>query len=456
VVGYDARRILAGEVPYRDFRSFQGPLAASVHAALYRVTGPSQLASRLFGVCAAALLAVLVWLTLGVFELRPAWRVAGALSSALPVIAIWPYPSPHVPAVAATVGALYLARRRSRAGWIAAGALVVLAGLLQPPIGLAAALGLFAMWLIARVPWRWPLFGALPLVAVALGALAISGALGAAFDNLLWPLLHYNTQRGGFNDTLFGEGAIVAIRAHAESGGTLGAAGTSIVVCCVLTAIALAAPLTAIVVLLSKRRHQAGERALTSGLAVSAALCGAIQVYQRADVAHLSYAAALALPACLALDPSWPRWLRIAGRSLSALALAGTLVLLLADQARARFLPRFDAEAARSPIVTLLRDLTREGDRIAVLPAGGFFYAYARPAAIRYSWLFQPSARFHTAADYQRAAGDIERTPARLVAFVLGEASARDFLTAPPLADVLARRYRRVPAPGGLIVYTLH
>ena len=108
---YDSHRIETGQVMYRDFFEFQGPVFYYLHAALFAlIGGPSVLAARLLGLLISAAGATLLALLVARFAGRIA-GVAAALIHACLLVAMWPFDYPHWLAEALAIGGLVLCAR---------------------------------------------------------------------------------------------------------------------------------------------------------------------------------------------------------------------------------------------------------------------------------------------------------------------------------------------------------
>jgi hypothetical protein len=193
---------------------------------------------------------------------------------------------------------------------------------------------------------------------------------------------------------------------------------------------------------IAQRRGQPVPRLALATL-VTALIVVVGQLFQRPDLFHLAFASAYFFPACAMLGTlGWPRFVGSAQVAVAAVAGAG---LLVASAIAGPVVPRFDSVVTASPELANLRQLTSPGDRIAVLPAGGFLYAFLRPAALRHTWFFAPSDGALDPADYEEAARDLAEPHTRLVIF-MSPAEEQDFLqNAPPMARVLERDFRRQP-----------
>lgn len=212
------KRIVAGEVPTRDFFEFVMPGSLLLTAAWFKLTGPSLLAARLLqGGLVAAL--ALVYLRLG--RRLGLSRGIAALPPALllGVFYAWhPAYSHHwfgqVGVGAALLAAWWALGRERPAAWAVVGAAVGATYLMQQMTGLAllAGVGLWALWVAWRQAWGWRMTArraglfllgvAGPLVALA-GYFAWHGTLAqAVWMTHVWSLSNYRSV-GNHNDVAF-------------------------------------------------------------------------------------------------------------------------------------------------------------------------------------------------------------------------------------------------------------
>jgi hypothetical protein len=194
---YGAERILAGEVPYRDFHTLYPPATVYVNAALFRFLGIT-LYTALLGVLAFKVLTTLFIYLCGVHLMPRAWALLAALSSI-----IWLRPNGPFKAVPMHYGALFLAlalyfalqhQRSRRWGHLfVAGAMLGALALFKHNIAAYALLGFLPVAVInarrTNRRYRGPLLVlagmALPVVPVLL-YMQLQGALVPMLETLLF------------------------------------------------------------------------------------------------------------------------------------------------------------------------------------------------------------------------------------------------------------------------------
>lgn len=104
---YDSFRITSGEVIYRDFFQFQGPVFYYIHAGLFAITTPSITAARALNLLITAITAVLIALLVA----RNLGFVAGAVAASVHaclLVPMYPYAYPHWLAELLALAGIYL------------------------------------------------------------------------------------------------------------------------------------------------------------------------------------------------------------------------------------------------------------------------------------------------------------------------------------------------------------
>ena len=104
---YDSFRITRGEVMYRDFFEFQGPVFYHIYAGLFALTGPSLTAARVFNLLATALTATLIALLVAQNLGRAAGFSAAAIHVCL-LVPMYPLAYPQWLAEAFAFAGIYL------------------------------------------------------------------------------------------------------------------------------------------------------------------------------------------------------------------------------------------------------------------------------------------------------------------------------------------------------------
>lgn len=200
---YDSFRITSGEVMYRDFFEFQGPVFYYIHAGFFAVSGPSIPAVRALNLLVTALTATLIALLVA-RNLGPVAGAGAAAVHACLLVPMWPYAYPHWMAEALAFTGIYLLAtnsgrlRRELAGGAYLGLSAATIQSLGLPI-LSACMAALAIPGIAQRSWRetWvrPLrvfVGASLGVAPLILYLGIVGALDPMWYAMFeWVFNHY-------------------------------------------------------------------------------------------------------------------------------------------------------------------------------------------------------------------------------------------------------------------------
>jgi hypothetical protein len=414
---YTAWQVSIGRVLYRDIFDYRFPLSFFVYGPLLQLGGRSLLFMQALTILPVAISAGL--LALAVVRAGGS-RVVAALGAPIPALiafAVWPYPYPAWLAWPLAAGALAVLARSTedRGALCKAGVLLSLSALVLQAQGVPLAFGITLGLFVAARGRRlrtavWFAGGGLLALVPFLLYFAVHGALSdLVWHTVTWPTTYY------YNGAIRGTGLFAGVREYYERRGlcqvgplsrlydlsVLGAAGLP-------TVGAVAAAFA-----LLRRR---------ADVFLTALALGALFVYlpnlrpAMSDNPHFAFAALVPAAALLVVVGRGPRlghWI------IGALALA--LVLVYADRARrfgpyrARYLD-FDAFAARYWKVEPIVRLTVPGDRVVVLPYGGWEYLLShRESGIPHTWLF-PDYRFVPESEFRRATRVLaERDPALLV-----------------------------------------
>ena len=185
---YDSFRITCGEVMYRDFFQFQGPIFYYIHAGLFAITGPSITTARTLNLLVTGITAVFIALIIT----RRLGHIAGAIAAAIHaclLVPIYPYAYPHWFAECFALAGIYLLAtskcksRRDLAGGIFLGLSSFTIQSLGLPI-LAACIITLAIPGIIQSRWKeicnrllWVLGGALLIIFPFILYLGFAGGL---------------------------------------------------------------------------------------------------------------------------------------------------------------------------------------------------------------------------------------------------------------------------------------
>lgn len=215
-VNYDAARIASGQVLYRDFFEFQGPVHYYLYAGLFKVFGRSFQAARVLTVATVALSGTLLaLLVLRLFESRRAGYLLGASAGvvhAAGFVPTWSCTYPHWTAEALVLGAIVVATQSHprRYTFPVCGGLVGLAAWTILSMGLPALVAMLGAGVV--IGWRrkelsdptGPALGTLigfgAVTTLILGGFAIVGGfqdlIYAVFE---WPFRSYGSGQVDLN-----------------------------------------------------------------------------------------------------------------------------------------------------------------------------------------------------------------------------------------------------------------
>jgi hypothetical protein len=196
-------RVLAGQVPYRDFFILMGPGSFWLEAAVLKIFGVSFWASHLVNIFDIAVMtACICWLASG----RVKWTLAVWTSAAFLLIAMAD-PSASQPthrwdsAAFAMLGITLAAEVPGVAAGLIAGGAIAAAAWMTPPVGIVALVVVPFLWREDRLAmWSFAIGLAAVLVA-GISALTIEGAWPAILGQIAWDRTHYS----GSNWVLYGE-----------------------------------------------------------------------------------------------------------------------------------------------------------------------------------------------------------------------------------------------------------
>ncbi len=468
---YDGVRVLEGQVPYRDFFNFTPPATFWLQGLALRLFGAE--APLAAGRRLAALWALLVALLLRDVLRKTGWPplAASLLGLLFPLVLFpfWPVASHHHFALLFFLGSLRLPRREeglSPAAWVGLGALLGLLFLTLQTAFLSAAALWGSFWALGErrrgMASVRAAAGAAVVLLPASAALLWEGALGGFLREVwLWPLFHYR-QEGGINAVpLLGDLPdrirSLWIMPAGEGGPPFPAAAAGTVVYVGILALLAAVAglfLAEVFRALKRRRFQDPWRAaVTAATAVEAALF----LLGKPDWLHALHALARVGPLWLTAWKGEPEGVRRAVVLTGGILAAAGVVFFGSAGLR-----RWESWELRDPDRVLreapvnrwlnAQPWLRGEDRVAAFPEGGEVYLYVRPAATGYTLLYPPSDRYHTEADYRRAAEEIEKNRARCILLTV-DREEEYVRWAGALGHLLREKYLRLGRVGDAAVY---
>lgn len=424
---YDSLRITRGQVMYKDFFMFQGPVFFYGYAGLFAITGPSFAAARVLHLLTTAIGAAFLAIVVSRFAGKIAGCGAAAIHACV-LLPMWPFTYPHWLAETFALGALVLLTRPDRKARdeLIAGALLALSLMTIQSVGLpvlvAVACVLAAPGLAAR-DWREALVRPGRILAGATAVLtpialyfAAHGALGDLYYAMFrWSVENYKIGQG--DQVTYGWWTKEAIALHRAAlhapWSTLAIFGlrlTWVLPFCAL----IAAPVVAIWALWKIWKKTAGFEFATAG---GAALAGVSPLYLapiRPDLTHVAYLGSFGLVAAAVLIGPIARRDHRAQLGVAALfAIAGALCLGTYAHKTARTwepsrkLADWRGEARKLSAFATIEKGVPPGDTIVAGAMGGFYYFYLRDSAIPNTYMPGTYAKLLTDTQWQRIADAI-------------------------------------------------
>jgi len=405
---YDSFRITSGEVIYRDFFQFQGPVFYFLNAGLFAITGPSLTAARALNLfvtaIAATLIAVLIARILG-----PIAGIAAATVHSCLLVPMWPYAYPHwLAETLAFAGIYFLATNGSCAQReVAGGAFLGLSTLTIQSVGLPI-LGVCTAGLtlpgIAKRNWKE--MYARPLHV--LGGASISVVPFIFYFNMVggidqmwyamfdWVFTHY--PEGQKDASELGYGAF--LESYIINHGTmswpwreLSIMGLRLIKLLPVLALFGAIVATLRMFLAMKERSSNHSHMIIGG----ACLAGTITVLigiTRVDLTHVAFVGSFGLcGGAIALSPLITHKPRSRLPIAMAWAIVGILVILnfgvktVTTYQKSRKMQDWKGEVLKLSMARWIDGHVGPHERIVVSEMGGLQYLYVRRAAVGFTFI---------------------------------------------------------------------
>jgi hypothetical protein len=424
----DSYRITRGEVMYRDFFEFQGPVFYYANAAVMSVTGPSVAAARALRILTTAAAAALLALLVARLSGSRAAGVGAAAIHAAVLVPMWPYAYPHWMAETWALAGIALMTGLKPRYFLAGAAFALSVATIQSvgvPV-LVAGIGTAALPGIAarsgRRAWVSPL-KVLGGAATVLGAIAVYFLVHGALDDLwyataVWTRDHYSL--GQDPETIYGWWVQNAVDAHLGipiHWFLLSVLGLGAIL--VLPFFGLAGGLAAAALSVKglREREPRQEVGIIGGCAL-ATLTPVWLAPVRPDITHLAFLGSFGLLgvgvllAYLGRTPAAARF----GRVFLA-SVGGALLLVYGWKT-------LQTRAASAAKGTWREEVLRleHGGRVKALPAdatvvigwmSGFYYLYLRPPAVAHTYIPPSRWRYLSEPQWQRIGDEIaSRRPA--------------------------------------------
>jgi hypothetical protein len=424
---YDSFRITCGEVIYRDFFQFQGPVFYHIYAGLFAFSGPSITAARALNMFVTALTATFVALLVA----RSLGLAAGAGSAAVHaclLVPMWPYAYPHWLAEAFAFGGIYLLvtssahARRELAGGAFLGLSAATIHSLGLPILAACMVALAIPGIVCR-SWREtcvrPLRvfgGALLSVAPFIVYLGIKGAFDQMWYGMFeWVFKYY--PEGQKDAVMQGYGAHLEnyIITHASvSWPWRDLAVIALRFIKLLPLFAAWGAITATIkAVINTRRRSLDYGYLVIATAAIAGTAPLLLGITRADMVHIAFVGSFGLcGAALALQPLviWkPRFrlpVAIAWVFISILAIANFSVKTVMTYRPSRAMQGWRGEILKLGMGSWM-DTNLGPDERIVTAQGGLQYLYIRRAAVGFTFLPYGAPGYYSDEQWRKMGGQI-------------------------------------------------
>lgn len=423
---YDSFRITCGEVIYRDFFQFQGPVFYHIYAGLFALTGPSITAARTLNLFITALTATFIALLVS----RKLGFLAGAGAAAVHaclLVPTWPYTYPHWLAEAFALVGVYILTtssgraRRELVGGVFLGLSAATIHSLGLPI-LAGCMVALATQGIGQRSWRQ---ACLPPLRVFAGAsLAVApfiiylGALRALdqmwYGMFEWVFTHY--PEGQKEAAMQGYGAHLEsyIIAHAEVSRPwrdLAVMALRFIKFLPVFAIWGAITQTAQVVIGMRRRLLDYDYPVIAAAAI-AGIAPLFLGVTRADIVHIAFVGSFGLCGmALALQPLviWKPRLHLPAIVLvlvGIVAIGNFSAKTVKTYRSSRAMLDWRGEILRLGMGRWI-DINLRPDERIVTAHGGLQYLYIRRAAVGFTFLPHGSPTYYSNDQWQEMGGQI-------------------------------------------------
>ena len=405
---YDSFRITCGEVMYRDFFEFQGPVFYYLYAGLFAITGPSVAAARALNILVTAFTATIIALLVT----RSLGLVVGAASAAVYaclLVPMWPYAYPHWLAETFALGGIYLLvtsggrGRRDLAGGILLGLSAATIHSLGLPI-LAGSMVALAMPGIVQRSWKQasvrPLrvlvgasLGVIPFVAYLAAFQALHQMWYAMFE---WVFKHY--PEGQKDAAIRGYGAFLEsyIITHARverPWRDLAVIGLRSIK--LLPLFAVCGAITAMVqAVIGLKRQSLDDGNLIIGAAAIAATAPLLLGITRVDLTHVVFlgsfglfGGAIAFSSLVTWRPRFRLPLVIVCAIVGVLTITNLIAKTVMTYQASRKMQGWRGEVLKLGVARWIDTNVGPEERIVVSEMGGLQYLYIRRSAVGYTYV---------------------------------------------------------------------
>jgi hypothetical protein len=405
---YDSFRITCGEVIYRDFFQFQGPVFYYVNAGLFAITGPSMTAARGLNILVAAFSPVFIALLVS----RSLGLVAGAAAAAVHIFLLfpmWPYAYPHWLAETLALAGIYLlaASSTSPRRQLAGGACLGLSAATIQSLGLpilatcivtVSIPGILGRsWRMAMVRPSLVFWGALLVISPFVLYLGLADGLGQmCYAMFEWVFKHY--AEGQKDAAALGYGAFLGsyIIDHARLARPLrDLAVVALKLMRLFPLLTICGATVAIFrVIFGERKQSPDDASLIIGIAAFSASLPIFLGITRGDLTHLCFigsfglcGAAVALSPCITWDPRSRLPLTLAWVLIGTIALANFSAKAVMTYPPSRKMQDWRGEVLKLPTARWIDENVGPGERVVLSSMAGLQYLYIRHSAVPFTFL---------------------------------------------------------------------
>jgi len=427
---YDSFRITCGEVIYRDFFQFQGPVFYHIYAGLFALTGPSIAAARALNLLITALTATFIALLIS----KSLGRVAGAAAAVIHACLLtpmYPYAYPHWLAETFALAGIYLlatsSERPSRevTGGVFLGLCASTIHSLGLPI-LVSCMIVLALPEIVQHRWREAFVRPLRVFGGVLSSifpfiiyLGIVGALDQMWYGMVeWVFNHYPEGQADAVNQGYGayfETFIILHRSVGQPWRGLAMIGLQLVK--FLPVFAICGVIVAIVqVIINRWRRSTDYVYLMIGAAAISATAPLLLGITRPDMVHIAFLSSFGLcGAGIALQPlvNWkPRFrllLTIAWVSVGILVIVNFSVKTVMTYKASREIKGWREKILKQGMASWIDTNLGPNERI-VTANGGLQYLYIRRAAVGFTYLPLDTPRYYSDDQWRKLGSQILKT----------------------------------------------
>jgi hypothetical protein len=424
---YDSFRIACGEVMYRDFFQFQGPVFYHIYAGLFALTGPSIAAARALNLLITAFTATLIALLVAQ-SLGPVAGAGAAVVHACLLVPMYPYAYPHWLAETFAFAGIYLlAMSRGRpnrelAGGVCLGLCVATIQSIGLPI-LTSCMVALALPGIVQRSWRetyvHPLRvfgGALLSISPFIIYLGIVGGLSQMWYAMVeWVLNHYPEGQkdavtqgyGAYLDTF-----LILHRSVGQPFRGLAIIGLQFVK--LLPVLTVCGAIVATVqIIINRWRRPMDYVYLMIGAAAIAGTAPLLLGITRFDMVHIAFVGSFGLcGAAIALRPlvTWkPRFrlpVGIVWVFIGILVIANFSAKAAMTYRPSREKKDWKGEILKLGMASWIDTNLGPNERI-VTAYGGLQYLYIRRAAVGFTFLPFDAPKYYTDEQWRKVGGQI-------------------------------------------------